>query len=125
MPDMKFTKTHEWVKVEEGIATVGITDHAQSELGDIVFVELPSVGDKVKSKEQFVTVESTKAAAEVYAPVSGEITEINSELTGNPQFINEDPYGKGWIAKIRMDNPDETSELMDEDSYNSFIAKES
>ena len=121
---MKFTKTHEWIRIEGETATVGITGHAQSELGDVVFVELPSAGDKVKSKEQFATIESTKAAAEIYAPVSGEVTEINSELSTNPQFINEDPYGKGWMVRIKIDNTDEVSELMDETTYNSFIEKE-
>jgi len=124
MAEVKFTKTHEWVKIEGEIATVGITNHAQSELGDIVFVELPSAGDKVKSKEQLATIESTKAAAEVYAPISGEITEINSELSQNPQFINEDPYGKGWMVKIKIDNAGDIPELMDEASYNNFIEKE-
>ena len=124
MPDIKFTKTHEWIKVEEDIVSVGITDHAQSELGDIVFVELPSKGDKVKSKEQFATVESTKAAAEVYAPVSGEIVEVNSELSQNPQFINEDPYGKGWMVKIKVENSSDLSGLMDKEAYNKFIESE-
>jgi len=124
MEKMKFTKTHEWIRIEGETATVGITGHAQSELGDVVFVELPSAGDKVKSKEQFATIESTKAAAEIYAPVSGEVTEINSELSTNPQFINEDPYGKGWMVRIKIDNTDEVSELMDETTYNSFIEKE-
>ncbi|OPX28627.1 MAG: glycine cleavage system protein H [Candidatus Omnitrophica bacterium 4484_171] len=124
MAEVKFTKTHEWVKIEGEIATVGITNHAQSELGDIVFVELPSAGDKVKSKEQLATIESTKAAAEVYAPISGEITEINSELSQNPQFINEDPYGKGWMVKIKIDNAGDIPEFMDEASYNNFIEKE-
>ena len=124
MPDIKFTKTHEWIKVEEDIVSVGITDHAQSELGDIVFVELPSKGDKVKSKEQFATVESTKAAAEVYAPVSGEIVEVNSELAQNPQFINEDPYGKGWMVKIKVENSSDLSGLMDKEAYNKFIESE-
>ena len=124
MDEVKFTKTHEWVRIEEEIATVGITGHAQSELGDIVFVELPSIGNKINDREQLATVESTKAAAEVYAPVSGEIIEINSELAQNPQFINEDPYGKGWMVKIKIENADDIPELMDETAYNSFVEKE-
>ena len=125
MTGIKFTKTHEWVKIEGDIAVIGITDPAQSELGDIVFVELRSAGDKIKSKDQFVTVESTKAAAEVYTPVSGEVVEINSELTDKPQLINESPYDKGWIAKVKMSDTNEISELMDEDSYNKFVEEES
>jgi len=124
MAEIKFTKTHEWVKIEAEIATAGITKHAQSELGDIVFVELPFVGNKVTKGKQFATIESTKAAAEIYAPVSGEITEINSGLTDRPQLVNESPYDKGWIAKIKINNTQELSQLMDEASYNNFIEKE-
>ncbi len=125
MADIKFTKTHEWVKIENSIAIVGITDYAQSELGDIVFVELPSLGNKIAKNMPCATVESTKAASEVYAPLSGEVIEINSELNNNPQLINESPYDKGWLFKIKIANREEISQLMDKDIYKEFVEKES
>jgi glycine cleavage system H protein len=121
---LKFSKTHEWAKIEENIATVGITDYAQEELGDIVFIELPSVGDKLKQFSQFGTIESTKAASELYAPLSGEIIEVNNELVNNPQWINEDPQGKGWMIKIKIEELKEIENLLDEDAYKELIEKE-
>ncbi len=122
---MKFTKTHEWARIDNDVATVGITDHAQSELGDIVFVELPSVGDEVTQNNQCATVESTKAASEIYAPLSGEIAEINEELVNNPQLINESPFDEGWMFKIKIKDKTELDNLMDEAAYKEFIEKES
>mgnify|MGYP000274073127 CR=1 FL=1 len=125
MGEIKFTKTHEWARINNDIATAGITDHAQSELGDIVFVELPSVGDEVTQNSQCATVESTKAASEVYAPLSGKIDEINEELVNNPQLINESPFDKGWMFKIKIKDRTELDNLMDEATYKEFIEKES
>ncbi len=124
MGDVKFTKTHEWVKVEGDVATCGITDYAQKELGDVVFIELPQKGSKVTQFQQMATVESTKAASEVYAPLSGEVVEVNEELTNNPQWINEDPYGKGWIIKVKLSNLAELDNLLSEDEYRDIVAKE-
>lgn len=121
---VKFSKSHEWVSVTDGIAVVGISDHAQKELGDIVFVELPQAGTALARDAQFGTVESTKAASEVYAPVSGEVLESNKEVAQNPQWINEDPMGKGWMIKIQVANPAEVDDLMDEPAYKEFIARE-
>ena len=124
MEEIKFTKTHEWARINNDIATAGITDHAQSELGDIVFVELPSVGDEVTQNSQCATVESTKAASEVYAPLSGKIDEINEELVNNPQLINKSPFDKGWMFKIKIKDRTELDNLMDEATYKEFIEKE-
>lgn len=120
---MKFTKTHEWVKVEGNVATVGITDFAQKELGDIVFVETPKVGDNVEALKQMGTVESVKAVSELNSPVSGRVVDVNKELENSPQLLNEDPYGKGWIIKVELSNPQELDSLMDEESYNQYIAE--
>ncbi len=112
-----FTKDHEWVKIERDKATIGITDFAQKQLGDIVSIELPNVGDSFEKGGALAIVDSMKASSDVYAPVSGEILEVNSELLNNPQWINEDPYGKGWIAKIRIKDTHETKSLMNEEQY--------
>lgn len=125
MKNLRFTKTHEWVKVEEdGIALVGISDYAQNQLGDVVFIELPQLGLKLKQGDQLGTVESTKAASEIYTPLSGEIAEVNSDLVNNPQWINESPYEKGWLVKLKPDNESELGQLMDEESYKAFITQE-
>lgn len=114
---MRFSKDHEWVKVEGGIATVGISVYAQEQLGDVVFVELPAVGKKVKAGDEAAVVESVKAASEVYAPVSGEVTEVNSALADTPALVNEDAEGKGWFMKIRLADPKEVDALMDAAAY--------
>lgn len=124
VPDgLRYTKEHEWVKSEGGMARVGITDHAQHELTDIVFVELPKIGKKVRKGELLGVVESVKTVADVYSPVTGEAIEANSILDDNPQFINESPYEKGWFAIIRMDDPSETKLLMDADAYRKMLGE--
>ncbi|MCK4912516.1 MAG: glycine cleavage system protein GcvH [Candidatus Omnitrophica bacterium] len=124
MPDLKFTKAHEWVKVQGEIATIGITDYAQSQLGDIVFIELPKPGEEIKKSSQFGTIESTKAASELYAPVSGKVIQINDELVNNPERVNESALDKGWIAKVRLEDVAELDSLLDESAYREFIDKE-
>jgi glycine cleavage system H protein len=121
VPDgLKYTKDHEWAKFEGAVATVGVTDHAQRELGDIVFVELPKVGATVKSGQSFGTIEAVKTVAELYAPVSGTITEVNTALSADAGVINQDPYGTGWIIKVKVDKPSEES-LMDAAGYKALI----
>ena len=117
--DLKYTKEHEWARIEGDTATVGITDHAQEALGDIVFVELPEIGRTVAPGEAFAVVESVKAVSDVYAPVGGEVVEVNAELEGAPEKVNTDPYGAGWIAKIRMSG--DTVELLSDDEYSTFL----
>lgn len=122
--DLKYSKEHEWVRVKGNRATVGITDFAQSELGDIVFVELPEVGDEVQANEPFGSVESVKTVSELYAPVSGKVVEINEELADAPELVNEDPYGKAWMIVIEMSNPEELDELLDAKQYEEMISEE-
>ncbi len=122
--DLKYTREHEWVLVEGSIATVGITDYAQEQLGDVVYVELPAVGDKVSREDAFGVVESVKAVSDVYAPVSGEVVEVNDDLTENPGMINEDPYGDGWFIKVEMSDPSELEELMSAEEYRAYVAEE-
>jgi glycine cleavage system H protein len=124
MGTLKFTRSHEWVRIDDGLAVVGITHHAQEMLGDIVFIELPRVGERVKQFSQFGTIESTKAASELYAPLSGEVIEINNSLIDNPQWINESPWDKGWMIKLKVEDSKELDNLMDEASYKEFVAKE-
>ncbi|KAI8906289.1 glycine cleavage system protein H, partial [Gorgonomyces haynaldii] len=114
----RFTKDHEWVSYKDGVGTFGISDYAQKALGDVVYVEVPSVGDHVSQKDAIGVVESVKAASDVYAPISGEIVEINESLAEEPSKINQSPLG--WIAKIKLSNPDELKELMDEAQYKAF-----
>ena len=121
MSEFKFTKSHEWAKIEGDTATIGITDYAQSQLGDIVFIELLKVGEKIKQSSQIGTIESTKAASELYTPISGEVIQVNGELVSNPQWINESPFDKGWIAKVKIENQTELDKLMDESVYKEFI----
>jgi glycine cleavage system H protein len=123
--DYLYTKQHEWVKVNGDIATVGISDHAQKELGDVVFVELPKVGDTFDTNEPFGNVESVKAVSEVFCPVAGEVVEINQELTGSPQWVNEDPYGDAWFIKLKISNPEELKELFNSGEYEQYVAEES
>ena len=119
--NLKYTKDHEWILVEGTTGTVGITDHAQGELGDVVFVELPAAGKSVKHGESFGTIEAVKAVSDLYAPVSGQITGTNGELSENPELVNKDPYGKGWMVKIKVTNPDELKGLMDAAAYKASI----
>jgi glycine cleavage system H protein len=120
---IKYSETHEWVLVVNHIATIGVTDYAQQELGDIVYVELPKVGKKVAAGGEVVVLESTKAAADVYSPVSGTITEVNTALQGRSELINKSPELEGWLYRIELDNPQEVDELMDKDSYLKMIGK--
>ena len=120
--DYRYTKDHEWIKVEGSVGTIGITDYAQSELGDVVFAELPKVGATMKAGESFGTIESVKAVSEIFTPVSGEITEINSKLVDTPEIINKDPHGSAWLVKIRLSDPKEVSALMDAAAYETYIA---
>lgn len=120
---LKYAKGHEWVKVEGNKAYIGITEFAQDELGDIVFVELPEVGNEVEIEDILGSIESVKAASDIYAPVSGTVVEVNEELEGSPELINEDPY-ESWIAVIEIDNSDELEDLMDADEYDKFCEEE-
>ena len=117
--DLKYTKEHEWVRIEGDIATFGVTDHAQEALGDIVFVELPDVGRDIDAGEAYAVVESVKAVSDVYAPVAGEIIEVNAALEGEPEKVNSDSYGSGWIAKVKMSGA--TAELLSDDEYITFL----
>lgn len=119
---VKYSKDHEWVKVENGIATVGITNHAQEQLGDVVFVELPAIGKTVTQHGQAAVVESVKAASEVYAPVSGEVVDVNKDLEGDPAMINRAAEGEAWFMKVKLANPSELDGLMDKAAYDKFIS---
>jgi len=119
--NLKYTQSHEWVLVEGNIATVGITDHAQSELGDVVFVDISSSLTEVKKGEVFGTIEAVKTVADIYAPVSGKVVEINTSINDNPEVVNKDPYGAGWLIKIEMSNPEELNELLDANAYKQLI----
>lgn len=119
--ELLYSKEHEWVKVEEGKATIGITDFAQSELGDIVFVELPEVGDEITIDQPFGSVESVKTVSELYAPVSGKVVAINEELLDNPEFVNESPYGTAWMITVELTNDSEVEKLMNADAYAELI----
>jgi glycine cleavage system H protein len=121
--DVKYTEDHEWIRVEGGIGTVGVTEYAQGELGDVVFVELPAVGATVKAHAAFGTIEAVKAVSDLYAPVSGTVTEVNAELARTPEIVNKDPYGKGWMVKIRIADPAELGSLMDAAAYAKSVAK--
>ncbi|MEQ8964240.1 MAG: glycine cleavage system protein GcvH [Azospirillaceae bacterium] len=121
MSTTKFTKDHEWIRVENGVATVGITDHAQNQLGDIVFVELPEIGKDVAKGDDAAVVESVKAASEVYAPVAGKVTEVNEALADDPSLVNTDPTGGGWFLKLEIADPSQLDGLMDEAAYASYV----
>jgi glycine cleavage system H protein len=120
--DIRYTKDHEYVRLEGDVATVGITDHAQSQLGDIVFVELPAIGKSVEQGAEAAVVESVKAASEVYAPLSGEVVEVNGALEGEPAKVNADPLGEGWFLKLKIKHKSQFDALMDEAAYNAFVA---
>jgi glycine cleavage system H protein len=121
---LKFSKEHEWVATDDAVATVGITDHAQDQLGEIVYIELPAVGDKVSKDDPFGVVESVKAVSDIYAPVSGTVVEINEDLPESPEVVNEDPYGDGWLIKIKMNDPADLEDLMDGNEYAEMVARE-
>jgi|TARA_B110001452_G_scaffold136286_1_gene113261 glycine cleavage system H protein len=118
---LKYTKDHEWISIENGIATVGITQFAQGELGDIVYVEVETLDEKLEISEVFGTVEAVKTVSDLFMPLSGTIIEFNESLEDEPEMVNEDPYGKGWMIKIQLDNEAQISELLDEDAYNQII----
>ena len=119
--ELKYTKEHEWIRVEGEEAVVGITDYAQSQLGDIVFVECETVGDALEAGETFGTIEAVKTVSDLYLPVAGEVLEFNEELEGEPELVNKDPYGKGWIVKIKISDETELDGLLNADAYKSII----
>jgi glycine cleavage system H protein len=121
--DYRYTKEHEWVAVKNDVGTIGITDYAQHELGDVVFVELPKIGAKLKAGEPLGTVESVKAVSDVYAPISCEVTEVNELLTSTPEKLNTEPHGAAWLIKVKVTNPAELQSLMDAAKYEAFIAE--
>ncbi len=123
-PGLRYSKEHEWVAAEDSIATIGITDHAQDQLGEIVYIELPSVGDKISKDDPFGVVESVKAVSDIYAPVTGTVVEVNEDLPESPEVVNEDPYGDGWLIKVRISDPSDLEELMDGDEYAEMVARE-
>ena len=118
---LKYTKEHEWVREDGGIVTVGITDHAQGELGDIIFVEFPEIGQKIERDEPFGTIEAVKTVADLFAPISGTVTEINEKLDDSPESVNQDPYGDGWMVKVSVSEADELDNLMSSDQYREMI----
>ena len=121
MANLKYSKEHEWVRIEGDVAVIGISDYAQAQLGDVVFVELPEVGKQVVKNGEAAVVESVKAASEVYAPVSGEVVEVNDTLSDEPEMVNSAPTGDGWFIKIRISDPSELDGLMDEAAYMAFV----
>ena len=122
--ELKFLSSHEWVLIEDGVATVGVTDHAQELLGDLVYVELPDEGSSIAAGDSVGVIESVKAASDTYAPVSGEVIEVNGELENAPDKINDDPYGDGWMYKVSMEDPEEVGDLLDAEAYSEAIADE-
>ena len=120
--ELYYTEEHEWVRVEDGVATIGITDYAQGELGDVVYVELPSSDDTIEQMEVFGTIEAVKAVSDLYAPVSGTVVKVNSALEDSPELINKDPYGDGWMIKVKLSDTDELDKLLDSDTYKEQIS---
>jgi glycine cleavage system H protein len=121
--DLKYTKDHEWIRVEGNIGTVGITDHAQSELGDIVYIDIPNPNATLKKGDSFGTIEAVKTVAELYSPVSGKLIEVNNSLNNAPETVNNDPYGEGWIVKIELSDLSELNYLMDSEAYQKHLGK--
>ncbi len=121
--DLKYSKEHEWILVEEGVATIGISAFAEDQLGDVVFVELPAVGDAVAKDEAMGVVESVKAVSDIYSPVSGTVVEVNDDLPDNTELVNDDPYGDGWMVKIEMFDETDLDDLMEADEYQKFVAE--
>jgi len=124
MSTLRFTKDHEWVRLDGDLAVVGITDYAQSQLGDVVYVELPEIGRRVEQGKEAAVVESVKAASEVYAPVSGEVAEVNEALAADPAMVNADAMGDGWFLKVRLDDPKQLDGLMDEAAYKRLVEEQ-
>jgi glycine cleavage system H protein len=122
--EYRYTEEHEWVHVSEGVATIGITEHAQDQLGDVVYVELPDVESQVEASQSFGTVESVKAVSDIYAPVSGEVIKVNESLVDKPEKINSDPHGTAWLIKVRMSDPSQIESLMTAEKYQQYIAAE-
>jgi len=122
--DLQYSKDHEWIRVEGDVGTIGITDYAQNSLGDVVYVELPKVGDKFEAHESFGSVESVKAVSEIFTPVAGEITEVNESLQDEAEKVNTDPYGEAWMIRIRMSNPGEVDSLLNAAEYEDFTKAE-
>ena len=123
-PNYGYTREHEWIRVEGETGTVGITDHAQKQLGDIVYLELPRVGDRFQAGQPLGTVESVKAVSEIFAPVSCEVLDANAKLTGSPELLNQDPHGEAWLVKVRLTNPAELADLLSAEQYEGYIAEE-
>lgn len=121
--ELKYTKDHEWIKVDGNTGIVGITEYAQGELGDVVFVELPSIGKKIEAGQSFGTVEAVKAVSDLYAPVSGEVTAINKEIQDTPELVNKEPYERGWMIKVKIDKSSELDSLLNAEAYKKLIAK--
>ncbi len=122
--DNLYTKDHEWIRVQDNIGTIGITDYAQHELGDVVYVDLPEVGDTFEANEPFGSVESVKAVSEVFCPVSGEIVEVNTKLEESPELINQSPHDQAWMIKIRLSNPNELKELLSAQAYEEYLQEQ-
>jgi glycine cleavage system H protein len=122
--NLRYTKDHEWIRVEGDVGTVGISDHAQEELGDIVFVELPKVGAQLEQSASFGSVESVKAVSDIYSPAAGEVTENNAALAEAPEKVNEDPYGQGWLMKLRLRDPQQVAKLMTAAEYTDYVGAE-
>ncbi|MGA7615144.1 MAG: glycine cleavage system protein GcvH [Thermoanaerobaculia bacterium] len=123
--DNRYAKSHEYIHVEGDIATIGISDYAQKELGDVVYVDVPQVGSELESGDELGSIESVKAVSELFSPVSGEVIEVNERLADKPDLVNTDPYGDGWMVKIRMSKADEADDLMDAEEYDEYVEKES
>lgn len=121
--DVSYSKEHEWVRIDAGVGTIGITDYAQSELGDIVFVELPGVGTRLIQGKSFGTIEAVKAVSDLYAPVSGEVTEVNKRVQETPEVVNKEPYDGGWMVRVKLDSPGEVSSLLNAAAYRKLIGK--
>jgi glycine cleavage system H protein len=120
--NLRYSKDHEWVSVEGDVATIGITDYAQSSLGDVVYVDFPRVGDKFASHDAFGSVESVKAVSEIFTPLAGEVTAVNDGLNDSPESVNGDPYGAGWMVKLKMDNPGEADGMLSNEEYEEFLS---
>ncbi|HCA59516.1 MAG TPA: glycine cleavage system protein GcvH [Blastocatellia bacterium] len=122
--NLRYSKDHEWVSVEGDVATIGITDYAQSSLGDVVYVDFPRAGDKFATHEAFGSVESVKAVSEIFTPVGGEVVEVNEGLNDAPESVNNDPYGEGWMVKVKMDNPGEADAMMSSAEYEEYLSSQ-
>lgn len=119
--DLLYTKEHEWISIQDNTGIIGITHYAQKELGDIVFIELPDIGEALKAGESFGSIESVKAVSEIFCPVSGKVLEVNEDLVEKPETVNEDPYGEAWMIKVRLSNPEELEDLMTAEEYKAYV----